>query len=80
MAETEHASSCYLPTSWMPLPLVEKKEYNYDSTLYSFGLPEGQSLNLPVCACILLLAPGKGRKADGGKDDFDGSDAVRPYR
>ena len=34
MAETEHASSCYLPTSWMPLPLVEKKEYNYDSTLY----------------------------------------------
>jgi cytochrome-b5 reductase len=34
---------------------------------------------LPVCACILLKAPGKGRKDGGGKDDFDGSDAVRPY-
>mmetsp|Transcript_2077 Transcript_2077/g.6943 ORF Transcript_2077/g.6943 Transcript_2077/m.6943 type:complete len:291 (+) Transcript_2077:74-946(+) len=75
----EHCSSCYLPTSWLALPLLAKKEHNYDSTIYSFGLPEGQSLNLPVCACILLLAPGKGRKADGGKDDFDGSDAVRPY-
>ena len=42
-------------------------------------LPEGQSLNLPVCACLLLKAPGKGRKEGGGKDDFDGSDAVRPY-
>jgi len=79
MSEVEHCSSCYLPTSWLPLPLVEKREYNYDSTIYAFGLPEGQSLNLPVCACILLLAPGKGRKEGGGKDDFDGSDAVRPY-
>jgi cytochrome-b5 reductase len=48
-------------------------------TIYAFGLPEGQSLMLPVCACILLKAPGKGRKDGGGKDDFDGSDAVRPY-
>ena len=47
--------------------------------LWTQGLPEGQSLNLPVCACILLKAPGKGRKEGGGKDDFDGSDAVRPY-
>lgn len=75
----ERASSCYLPTSWLPLPLKKKTEFNHDSTIYTFGLPEGQSLNLPVCACLLLKAPGKGRKEGGGKDDFDGSDAVRPY-
>mmetsp|Transcript_41571 Transcript_41571/g.88714 ORF Transcript_41571/g.88714 Transcript_41571/m.88714 type:complete len:306 (-) Transcript_41571:455-1372(-) len=77
--ELEYASSCYLPTSWLELPLVEKKEYNYDSTIYAFGLPDGQSLNLPVCACLLLRAPGRGRKEGGGKDDWDGTDAVRPY-
>ena len=75
----ERCSSCYIPTSWLALPLVGKREYNYDTTIYTFGLPEGQSLELPVCACILLKAPGKGRKEGGGKDDFDGSDAVRPY-
>lgn len=75
----EYASSCFLPTSWMALPLVNRKEYNYDTTVYTFGLPEGKSLELPVCACLLLKAPGKGRKEGGGKDDFDGSDAVRPY-
>ena len=109
-AALEYASTCYIPTDWMALPLVERREYNHDSTVYSFGLPDGQSLNLPVCACILLKAPGKGRKDGGGKvrnaprhtgvkfslppraflrvctrlrrvaqDDFDGSDAVRPY-
>ena len=75
----ERCSSCYIPTSWMALPLKARREYNHDSTVYTFGLPDGQSLNLPVCACILLKAPGKGRKDGGGKDDWDGSDAVRPY-
>ena len=42
-------------------------------------MPDNKSLSLPVCACLLLNAPGKGRKEGGGKDDFDGSDAVRPY-
>ena len=75
----ERCSSCFIPVDWMALPLVGRREYNHDSTVYSFGLPEGQSLALPVCACILMKAPGKGRKEGGGKDDFDGSDAVRPY-
>lgn len=66
-AALEHASSCYLPTSWMELPLVAKREHNHDSTVYSFGLPEGQSLNLPVCACLLLRVPGTP------------DDVVRPY-
>ena len=64
----EYASSCYLPTSWLELPLVARREHNHDSTIYSFGLPAGQSLDLPVCACLLLRAPA----ADGG-------DHVRPY-
>ena len=41
-------------------------------------MPPTQSLNLPVCACILAKAPGRGR-GPKGKDDWDGSDAVRPY-
>jgi hypothetical protein len=27
---------------------MSRREYNYDTTIYTFGLPEGQSLNLPV--------------------------------
>ena len=37
-------------------------------SVQEFGLPEGQSLNLPVCACILL----KGK-------DAEGADSIRPY-
>ena len=66
----EYASSCYLPTEWTALPLVARREVSADSTIYDFGLPEKQSLNLPVCACLLLKAPGAG---------MEGSDAVRPY-
>jgi len=65
----EYASSCFLPTSWLELALVGKREHNHDSTVYTFGLPDWRSLNLPVCACLLLRVPG----ADG-KDDV-----VRPY-
>ena len=68
-----------LHSTWVELPLIEKTEVNHDTTVYAFGLPEGKSLELPVCACILMLAPGRGRKEGGGKDDWDGSDAVRPY-
>ena len=38
--------------------------------IFEFGLPEGQSLNLPAVACVLMNAPGQGK---------DGSDSVRPY-
>jgi hypothetical protein len=74
----EYASTCILPTTFIDLPLVAKREYNHDSTIYTFGLPEGKSLSLPICACVLLKAPGRGR-GPNGKDDFDGSDAIRPY-
>ena len=76
----ERCSSCYLPTSWLAVPLIAKREYNHNTSVYSFGLPDGRSLSLPVCACILMRAPGRGRIKDGGPADFDPEqDAVRPY-
>ena len=54
----EYASLCYLPTSWLEVPLVSRKEVSHDSTVYTFGLPKGRSLELPTCACILLDGPG----------------------
>ena len=59
----EYASTCFLPTTFVDVPLIEKREYNHDSTIYTFGLPEGKSLELPVCACILLKAPGRSAAA-----------------
>ena len=69
-APLEYASSCFLPTDWTSLPLVARREVTADTSIYEFGLPAGQSLDLPVCACILLRAPGCGA---------DGADVVRPY-
>ena len=47
---------------------------NHDTNIYEFGLPEGaKTLGLPVCACLLLCAPGAEHEAKGG------GDAVRPY-
>lgn len=66
----EYASSCFIPTTWLPLPLLARKSVNHDTSVLEFGLPEGQSLDLPACACILLRAPGRGA---------GGEDAVRPY-
>ena len=77
----EYASTCWLPTTWVSLPLVAREQHTHDTTLYDFGIPgnPAPSLSLPTCACLLLRAPGRGRKAGGGPTDFDGSDAVRPY-
>jgi cytochrome-b5 reductase len=69
-AAPEFASSCLIPTTPAPFKLVSRREYNHDSTIYEFGLPEGKSLSLPTCACILAIAPGIGA---------DGADVVRPY-
>ena len=56
-----------------------RRRYNHDSTIYTFGLPDDVSLALPVCACLLMRANGRGRAEGGAKDAWDGSDAVRPY-
>lgn len=36
------------------VPLIEARWYNHDTKILTFGLPEDVSLDLPVCACVLL--------------------------
>ena len=50
----ERASSCWLPTEFVDLPLVNIISVNHDTNIFEFGLPEGESLCLPVCACLLM--------------------------
>ena len=54
----EYASSCFFPTTWLEVPMIEKTDFNHDTSIYAFGLPGNCSLNLPVCACMLLRADG----------------------
>jgi cytochrome-b5 reductase len=68
-SDAEYASSCFFPTDWLEVPLVNRLSYSHDSDLFEFGLPEGRSLDLPVCACILAKGP----------KDAKGEDVVRPY-
>ena len=50
------------------MPLIGVKPYNHDSKMFTFGLPEDVSLDLPVCACLLVEG-----------FDEEGEQAVRPY-
>ena len=52
---------CFIGPGFVGLKLANVLDYNHDTKIFEFGLPDGQSLNLPVCACILL----KGKAADG---------------
>ena len=65
--KTEPAG-CLIGPDFAPLKLAAVIDYNHDSKIFEFALPEGQSLNLPVCACILM----KGK-------DAEGKDAIKPY-
>jgi cytochrome-b5 reductase len=64
-----YASTCFFPTSWLAVPLISATTYNHDTKIFEFGLPAGRSLDLPVCACLLLRAG----------VDADGEDIVRQY-
>ena len=70
-ADPEYCSTCIVPTEWAEAPLIAKSQYNHDSVTFTFGLPEGASLALPVCACLLL----RGYAGAGA----DAEVAVRPY-
>lgn len=67
----EYASSCVIPTEFIPLPLIKVTRVSHNSAVFEFGLKEGQSLDLPVCACILAKAP--------HFDDPEADPVVRPY-
>jgi ubiquitin-conjugating enzyme E2 D/E len=55
MPGNEYASLCCLPTTWTPLTLLTKTQHSHDSSVFEFGLPPGMvSLDLPVCACLLV--------------------------
>lgn len=66
--DAERASSCILPTAWVDCPLVGSSQYNHDTYIFEFGLPDGKSLELPTCACLLVRA-----------FDKEGKEAIRPY-
>ena len=80
---TYASPGCYIPNEWLELPLATRREVNHDTTCYGFKLPAGQQLDVPVCGYVLVKAPGRGKGprdgAKSGKDEADGSDAVRPY-
>lgn len=64
----ERCSTCFFPTEFHKVPLIGVKPYNHDSKMFTFGLPEDVSLDLPVCACLLVEG-----------FDEEGEQAVRPY-
>uniref|UniRef100_A0A7S2QRW4 NADH-cytochrome b5 reductase n=1 Tax=Norrisiella sphaerica TaxID=552664 RepID=A0A7S2QRW4_9EUKA len=61
---------CFLDDEWKSLPLRDVRQATQNSKLFQFELPDDEALHLPVCACLLVKAPGAGEK---------GSDVVRPY-
>lgn len=49
-----YASSCCVPTKWREYPLIGVTPFNHNTSIFEFGLESEQSLNLPVCGCILM--------------------------
>lgn len=37
----ERCSTCFFPTEFHEVPLIGVKQYNYDTKIFTFGLPEG---------------------------------------
>ena len=59
---------CYLTAKWTAFEVKNTLRVSHDSRLIRFRLPEGVSLNLPVCSCLLVKAP---------EGKYEG--VVRPY-
>eukprot|EP01031_Cornospumella_fuschlensis_P027546 gene27546-33272_t len=71
LEDNDVPSLCAIPPSWTALILRHIEKYNYDTSIFTFCLPEGRTrLNLPVGGFLLILAPGC---------EHDGGDAIRPY-
>lgn len=63
------AGECFFGEDFGAAPLIAKQRVSHDTQVFTFGLPEGKSLGLSTCACIL---------ARGGKDE-EGNAVIRPY-
>jgi len=64
----QRCSACFFPTEFHKVPLLASNDYNSDTKILSFGLPESVSLNLPVSSCLLVQG-----------FDSEGNEAIRPY-
>ena len=45
----ERCSTCFFPTEFHEVPLVAVKQYNYDTKIFTFGLPEGRLVHRDDC-------------------------------
>lgn len=61
-------STCFFPTEFHKVPVVGIREYNSDTKILTFALPDGVSLDLPPASCLQVQGY-----------DKDGSEAVRVY-
>lgn len=67
-----YKSTCTIPSTWVELDLLEIRQYNDDTNIFRFKLPNNeQYLRLPIGAYLLVKAP----KCEHGTGD----DAIRPY-
>jgi len=62
------ASSCFFPTTFHKVPLLSVKDYNYDTKIFTFALPEDVALDLPIASCLQMQG-----------FDEEGNEAIRAY-
>ena len=69
--QQKELSGCAIPNRWTSLKLIQKKAYNDDTSIFTFGLPcSDRRLGLRPGACLLVRCPGV---------EHGGGDAIRPY-
>jgi len=67
----DYISSCTIPSTWIELELLEIRQYNDDTSIFRFQLPDSQQyLRLPIGSFLLVKAP---------DCEHGGGDAIRPY-
>jgi hypothetical protein len=72
-------SECSVPPVWTDLTLTSTRQYNHDTNIFTFRLPEGcQKLNLPVGGFLLVLVPTETHSANFTNGSVV-SGTIRPY-
>ncbi|WFD31052.1 cytochrome-b5 reductase [Malassezia sp. CBS 17886] len=67
------AGPALTPDRFIPFTLVERKQYNHDSSFYVFQLPNGTVSGLRTASCVVM------RGVDGEPKDDKGNPIIRPY-